>query len=88
MREQTRIGPTRMLFFGDAALSDGFQLIGFQTWPDPAPGEFDRILGELLDTRASAFIIVDSQLIKQGSRLLERVRREGGRIVITEVPLE
>ena len=42
-------GDTRMLFLGDAALTDGFRLIGFETWADPNIEQLDQLLGELLD---------------------------------------
>ena len=77
---------TRMLFLGDAALTDGFQLIGFETWADPSSEELDRVLKELLESRRNAFILLDTRLADGGSAMLDRVRREGGRIVITEVP--
>ena len=77
---------TRMLFLGDAALTDGFQLIGFETWADPSVEELDRILAELVEHKANAFVILDSRLAQQNSPMLRRVRAEGGRIVVTEVP--
>lgn len=78
--------PTRMLFMGDATLTDGFQLIGFDTVADPSPEELDRTLQTLIDEKQNAFIILDNRLSECGSPILERVRAEGGRIVITEVP--
>ncbi|MES9958051.1 MAG: V-type ATP synthase subunit F [Sedimenticola sp.] len=77
---------TRMLFLGDATLTDGFQLIGFETIPDPSVAELDRILRELIEHKHNAFIILDHRLSESNSRLLARVRAEGGRIVVTEVP--
>ena len=79
-------GNTRMLFFGDAALTDGFQLIGFETWADPAAEELEKVLEELLDSKRNAFIILDTRLSESSSPILERVRREGRRILITVVP--
>lgn len=79
-------GNTRMLFLGDAALTDGFQLIGFETWADPAAEELEKVLEELLESKRNAFIILDTRLSESNSRILERVRREGRRILITVVP--
>ena len=79
-------GNTRMLFFGDAALTDGFQLIGFETWADPAAEELDKVLEELLDSKRNAFIILDTRLLETGSPVLERVRSEARRILIAGVP--
>lgn len=77
---------TRMLFLGDAALTDGFQLIGFETWADPSVAELDRVLAELVEQKTNAFVILDSRLAQQNSPMLRRVRAEGGRIIVTEVP--
>jgi vacuolar-type H+-ATPase subunit F/Vma7 len=79
-------GDTRMLFLGDAALTDGFRLIGFETWADPDIEQLDQLLGELLESRSNAFLILDSRLSGVGSKLLEQVRNESGRILITLVP--
>lgn len=77
---------TRMLFLGDAALTDGFQLIGFETWADPSPQQLEQVLQGLLNSRANAFVILDSRLAQQPSSLLQQIRSEGGRIIVTEVP--
>ena len=84
--ESTDPTPTRMLFLGDAALTDGFQLIGFETWPDPGTQQLEQVIGELLNTRTNAFVILDCRLAEKNARILERVRAEGGRIVVTVVP--
>lgn len=77
---------TRMLFLGDAALTDGFRLIGFEAWPDPSPQQLDQVLQELLDHPGNALVILDSRLAGAPSPALQRIRSEGGRIVVTEVP--
>lgn len=77
---------TKMLFMGDASLTDGFQLIGFETWPNATPDQLDKVLGELVEGRQNAFIIIDSKLSQSNTVMLQKVRQEGGRIIITEVP--
>lgn len=77
---------TRMLFMGDATLTDGFQLIGFEAYPDPPVEELDAILRKLIEQKQNAFIILDHRLSECDSTMLARVRAEGGRIVVTEVP--
>jgi len=84
--DTTDLTPTRMLFLGDAALTDGFQLIGFETWPDPSTQQLEQVIGELLNSRTNAFVILDCHLASRNARILDRVRTEGGRIVVTEVP--
>jgi len=77
---------TRMLFLGDESLADGFRLIGFETHPDPEPSLVDQIFQDLIRRGDKAFAIVDESLIRAKIPGLERVRAEGGRIVIAAVP--
>lgn len=78
--------PTRMLFMGEAALTDGFKLIGFETWADPTQKILDQQLNDLLKQREKAFIILGHKLANCDSQLLKRIRAEGGYIVITQIP--
>ena len=78
--------PTRMLFFGDPALTDGFKLIGFETWANPSSEELDHVLSELVDGQQNAFVVVDRSLVERSSPMLRRIRFEGGRIVVTQIP--
>jgi vacuolar-type H+-ATPase subunit F/Vma7 len=79
-------GKTRMIFMGAAALTDGFRLIGFETRADPAPQDVEKLLRELVNRRHSAFVVLDQDLSRQEIPMLERVRSEGGHIVICTVP--
>jgi vacuolar-type H+-ATPase subunit F/Vma7 len=78
--------PTRMLFMGEAAVTEGFRLIGFETWADPTQRVLDELLETLLDNRQKAFIILGPALAGCDSPLLKRVRAEGGHIVVTQIP--
>lgn len=84
--EQDTGRPTRMLFMGDESLADGFRLIGFETHADPAPDTVDRIIRDLVRGREKAFIVVDDRLMASDIPYLDRVRNEGGRIVVISVP--
>jgi len=77
---------TRLLFLGDESLADGFRLIGFETFSDPQPAEVDKVFRELRKSGGKAFVVVDHTLMQAGIPGLERLRAEGGRIVITAVP--
>ena len=77
---------TRMIFLGDDSLADGFRLIGFETHPNPAPEDVDRIFRELLRERENAFVIVDDGIMQAEVPALNEVRDEGGRIVVAAVP--
>lgn len=79
-------GTTRMLFLGEAELAAGFRLLGFEVWVEPTETEMDRVLKQLIDQRQKAFVILGSRCAGSPSAVLRRVRDEGGRIVITEVP--
>ena len=78
--------PTRQLFLGDASLATGFRLAGFKVYPDADAAQLDQLLGKLLTARTPAFIVIDQKLAESGSKRLEAVRREGGRILLTQVP--
>lgn len=77
---------TRLIFFGDPAVADGFRLIGFETHPSPTPADVDHRLRELLREREPAFVVVDEALMAAPISALQQVRREGGRIVVVAVP--
>ena len=77
---------TRQLFLGEASLATGFQLAGFEVYPDANEAQLDQLLEHLQTTRTPAFVVIDQQLAQCGSRRLQEVRREGGRILLTQVP--
>jgi vacuolar-type H+-ATPase subunit F/Vma7 len=77
---------TRMLFLGDHSLADGFRLIGFEAHPNPSPDDVDQLFRSLRKSRDKAFVVVDDGVMRSGAANLERVRREGGRIVVVSVP--
>ena len=77
---------TRQLFLGDASLATGFRLAGFEVYPDADLARLEQLLEQLRSTRASAFVVIDQQLAAADSRILEEVRREGGRILLTQIP--
>lgn len=77
---------TRMIFVGDAALATGFRLAGFEVLADAGQAELDALLQRLQATRAHAFVVIDQALAECDSKALAEVRREGGRILLTQVP--
>ncbi len=77
---------TRMLFLGDDSLADGFRLIGFETHPNPSADDVDQLFRALRKSRDKAFVVVDDGVMRSGAANLERVRREGGRIIVVSVP--
>jgi vacuolar-type H+-ATPase subunit F/Vma7 len=77
---------TRILFLGADSLADGFRLIGFETYPNPSPEDVDQLFRDLRTSRDKAFVVVDDDVMRSGAANLERVRREGGRVVVVSVP--
>lgn len=77
---------TRQLFLGEANLATGFRLAGFEVFPDADIDRLDAVLEHLLHTRTPAFVVIDQGLADSDSKHLARVRSEGGRILLTQVP--
>ena len=77
---------TRLIAMGSSALMEGFALIGFETWPEAGAGDVERVLTDLLRHRHRALIFLEPRLARSDGAMLQKVRNEGGRIVITEVP--
>ncbi|OIO11840.1 MAG: hypothetical protein AUJ80_01665 [Gallionellaceae bacterium CG1_02_60_325] len=80
------LAPARMIALGSAALMEGFALIGFETHADPAPETVETLMHELMRSQQSALVVIEQGLARQPGRHLQRAQREGGRIVITEIP--
>lgn len=77
---------TRMIAMGGTELTLGFRLIGFETWPEATEEDVERVLGELLRSGERALVLLEPDLARCGAPTLERVRAQGGHIVVTEVP--
>jgi hypothetical protein len=52
--ETEPLSQARLLFFGERALTEGYGLIGFETFPDATVEQLDRVLTELLQTTWAA----------------------------------
>ena len=77
---------TRLVFLGDASLATGFRLAGFQVYPDADVQQVDSVLAGLIAERSHAFVVLDETLARSGSKQVDAVRSEGGRILLTQVP--
>ncbi len=78
--------PARLIALGSAVLMEGFELVGFETYPDPAPETLENLFQELLRKQQAALVVIEQSLARNPGRQLMRAQREGGRIVITEIP--
>ena len=71
---------------GGDALTEGFALLGFESFTNPTADTVERVIGELLRKGEKALVYLEDGIAPVNSKALAQVRREGGRIVITEVP--
>ncbi len=77
---------TRLIAMGSAELTLGFRLIGFETVADAKADDVERVLHNLIARKEKALVLLEPELARSNMPSLELVRREGGRIVVTEVP--
>lgn len=77
---------TRMIAMGGAALTQGFALVGFETWPDADANTVGQVLDQLLTRGQRALVLLEPDLARCDCPQLARVRAESDRIVIAEIP--
>lgn len=75
-----------MIVMGSAAVTDGFALLGFETWPDATEEQLEDVLNELVRNAKRAVIFLEPYLARCNCSVLKVLRNEGGRVVITEIP--
>lgn len=78
--------PTRLIALGSAALVEGFNLIGAEIVRDATPEMLEELLARLVQNREKALLFLEHHLARGQGPWLKRVREEGGRIVIAEIP--
>lgn len=88
MRSETDIPPggARLVVLGSAGLAGGFSLIGAEVHPDADPAMVETVLEQLAERGDEALVLLETHLAHAGGFWLNRLRSEGGRIVITELP--
>ena len=79
-------GATRLIMMGDRALCAGFDLIGFETWPEASEEELEEVLGEVIERKETALVFLEPRLARCNCRALQQLQHQGGRVVITEIP--
>lgn len=75
----------RLLAMGSAPLVEGFALLGFETFPDATAEDVERLLAGMLRERERALVFLEQTLATDGEAL-KLIRREGGGILVTEIP--
>ena len=86
MPAQSSALPTRMIALGSAALTEGFSLLGVETFADATPDVLEELLAGLVKRQEKALVFLEHDLARSHGEWLQRVRDEGGRIVIAEIP--
>lgn len=79
-------GSARLVVLGSAGLVEGFRLIGAEVHADADAATTETVLGQLVKDGDEALVLVETHLAHAGGAWLNRLRNEGGRIVITELP--
>ena len=82
----TPVRGARLVVMGSAGLTEGFSLIGAQTYPDADDATVEQVLAQLVLEEAEALVLLEGRLAHGGGEWLGRLRNEGGRIVVTELP--
>lgn len=88
MRREAEIssGGARLVVLGSAGLTEGFSLIGAEVYPDADHAKVEEVLALLVKDGSEALVLLESNLAHAGGHWLNRLRNEGGRIVVTELP--
>ncbi len=76
----------RLVVLGSAGLTEGFSLIGAEVHPDADPAKVEEVLEQLVQEGGQALVLLETGLAHAGGAWLNRLRNEGGRIVVTELP--
>ncbi len=76
----------RLVVIGSAGLTEGFSLIGAEVHADADPAKVEEVLGQLVKSGDEALVLLETHLAHAGGHWLDRLRNEGGRIVVTELP--
>ena len=77
---------TRMIALGSAALTEGFRLLGVETYADATADVLETLLAGLVREQQKALVFLEHDLARSHGEWLQRVRAEGGRIIIAEIP--
>ncbi len=77
---------TRLIALGNAALMDGFSMIGIETVRDATPELLEALLANLVRREEKAVVFLERNLARQAGPWLTHVRARGGRIIVVEIP--
>ncbi len=77
----------RMLAIGSQALMDGFALLGIETYTDMRTEQIEILLNNIIRSQERALIFLQQDIAQSNIPVLQQLHREGGNILISEVPL-
>jgi vacuolar-type H+-ATPase subunit F/Vma7 len=80
------LGNARLVVLGSAGLAGGFSLIGAEVHADADADTVETVLEQMAKRGDEALVLLETHLAHSGGYWLNRLRNEGGRIVITELP--
>jgi vacuolar-type H+-ATPase subunit F/Vma7 len=83
---ETPAAGARLVVLGSAGLTEGFSLIGAEVYPDADSAKVEEVLAQLVKEGCQALVLLETDLAHAGGAWLNRLRNEGGRIVVTELP--
>ncbi len=76
----------RVLAAGSQPLMDGFSLLGIETHADIEIDQLEQLLNEIVEHKERALLYLQQDLAQADLPLLQRIRKEGGAILISEIP--
>jgi len=76
----------RLLAFGSRTLMDGFNLLGFETYPEANPSIFEEALCELLSKKEKALVFVEQNLLVDTGNCYQKIRQDSGEVVLMTLP--
>lgn len=71
---------------GSAGLTEGFSLIGAEVYPQADQAKVEEVLERLVREGAEALVLLEANLAHAEGHWLNRLRNEGGSILVTELP--
>jgi vacuolar-type H+-ATPase subunit F/Vma7 len=86
MNHAPRTSATRIVALGSTPLMDGFRLAGIEVIGDATAAQLEALLESLVAAKQKALVLIESGLADEPGPWLRRVRSEGGRIVVVQVP--
>ena len=76
----------KIIAIGNAALMDGFALLGIKTYADASTEEINAVLTELVRSRERALVYLQQNLMSAEIPMIQQLRSRGGSILICEIP--